>query len=112
MSKGTKTSKHIGGTDRARVARQELKIIFTDPSHPLHLAKDIELAKKFDIARHTIYKIRDELNVPGRLKRIVAVLNEMNTAAYTLKEISAKLDLKYQNIYKIMIDENLPYKKE
>lgn len=113
MKKKTpRINKRIGGPDRARAARQELEKIFNDPTHPLHLAKDIEFANQFDIARHTIYKIRDEMKIPPRSKRVLTVLKNMDTGKYTLKELSTKLGLKYQNLYKVVTDENLPYKKE
>lgn len=111
MKKDSKTNKRIGGPERARLARQELEEIFGDPTHPLHVAKDIEFAKKYDVARHTIYKIRDEMKVPPRSKRVLNVLSNMDTSKYTLRELSSRLGLKYQNLYKVVTDENLPYKK-
>lgn len=110
--KDTKVNKRIGGVDRARLARQDLIKIFNDPTHPLHLAKDIEFARQFDVIRHTVYKIREELNIPPRSKRVLAVLKSMDTGRYTLRELAAKLDLKYQNLYKVVTDFDLPYKKE
>lgn len=105
-------NKRVGGPERARAARQELKKIFSDPSHSLHLAKDIELARRFDVTRHTLYKIRDEMKIPSRSKRVLRVLQDMDTCNYTLKELSDRLGLKYQNLYKVMTDAGLPSKKE
>lgn len=110
--KKPKVNKKIGGTDRAKIARTEIKEIFSNPKHPLYLIKDIDLAKKYDVIRHTIYKIRDEMNIPSRPKRIVMLLKNTDTGNYTLKELSQKTGLKYQNIYKIMNYHNLPYKTE
>lgn len=105
-------NKRIGGTDRAKIARDDLKKIFTDPKHPEHMGKDIFFARKYDVTRHTIYKIREDLNIPPRSKRVLAVLKATKTGNYTLHELSKILDLKYQNLYKTMTDNNLPYKRD
>lgn len=110
--KKEKINKKIGGTTRAKFARDQLKNIFTDITDPLHLAKDIDLAKKYDVARHTIYKIRHDLKIPPRSKRVLNVLKNMDTGRYTLNEIAARWNLKYQNIYKLVLDNNIPYKKD
>lgn len=110
--KDTVVNKRIGGPDRARIARQELEKILNDPTHPLHMSKDIEFAKQFDVARHTIYKIREEMKAPPRSKRVLSVLKSMDTGRYTLRELASRLGLKYQNLYKVVSDFDLPYKKE
>lgn len=107
-----KVNKRIGGPERGKTARKELEKIYADPKHPMHLAKDIEFVNKFDVTRHTIYKIREELDVPPRSKRVLTVLENMDTAAFTLNELVEKLNLKYQNLYKIMNDNKLPYRRE
>ena len=107
-----KENKRIGGTDRAKIARLELEKIFQDISHPQYLAKDIEFAIQFDVTRHTIYKIREEAKIPPRSKRILTVLKSMDCSKYTLKELSDKLGLKYQNLYKVVTDNEIEFKKD
>lgn len=107
-----KVNKRIGGTDRAKIARDDLEVIFTDSTHPEHMEKDIYFARKYDVTRHTIYKIREDFKIPSRSKRVLAVLKSIDTGKYTLHELSKTLDLKYQNLYKTMVDNNLPYKKD
>jgi hypothetical protein len=105
-------NKRIGGLDRAKIAREEMKIIFSDPKNPLYFAKDIEYAKKFGVTRHTIYKARDTLCIPSRSKRILLVLNNTSTKDLTIRELSKKLNVKYQNLYKIIKDNGVPVKTE
>jgi len=97
---------------RANEARKELCSIFNDEAHPLYLAKDIELSKKFGISRHTLYKIRDEMDSPSRKNRIITLLKSMDTHDLTIGDLSKKLNLKYQNLYKILTEEKIPFKKE
>lgn len=101
-----KNSKRIGGFERAKVARAELKEVFERPEHELYFSKDIDLAKKYDVTRHTIYKIRHDLNVPSRSKRIINKVKEMNTNEISLKEMAITLGVKYQNLYKLINDIN------
>ncbi len=105
-----------GGHERARGARSDIRAIYNDPDHPLYLAKDIILANKFNISRHTIYKIRDEIKVPPRSKRILMRLQLMDTRPLSIGQIARKLssdvvDIKYQNLYKIINDNNIPIKR-
>ena len=105
-------NKKIGGLERAKIAREELILIFNDPTNPLYFSKDIEYAKKFDVTRHTIYSIRDKLGIPPRSERIIAVLKKMKTKDMCIYDISEKLNIKYQNIYKIITDNKISVKKE
>lgn len=95
-------SKKFGGQDRANKARVAMSKIFSDTEHPLYLEKDIDLAKKFDVSRLTIYNIREQLKVLSRTDRIVSKLRSINTELFTKKELADKLRLKYQNLYKII----------
>jgi hypothetical protein len=112
MKKELKEDKRIGGLERAKFAREEMNIIFSDPKNPLYFSKDIEYAKKFDVTRHTIYKARDTLGIASRSKRILGVLNKMDTKSLTIRDISSKLNIKYQNLYKIISDNKIPIKME
>jgi hypothetical protein len=105
-----KISKRVGGFDRAKIARAELSEIYKDTEHELYFAKDIELAKKYNVSRHTIYKIREEMNIPPRSKRVLEVLKSMDTKSYNLKELTNLLNIKYQNLYKMVTDFDIPYK--
>ena len=84
--------------------------IFKDPKHPDYFLKDIELASKFQASRHSIYKVRDILKILPRKERIAEVLKNMDTASMTLKELAEKLSIKYQNLYKLVEEFNIPYK--
>lgn len=110
--KDANVNKKIGGLGRAKIAREELKIIFSDPSNPMYFSKDIEYAKKFDVTRHTIYKIREDLKVPSRSERILSALMKIKTSKTTLKQLSESLGIKYQNLYKIVTDNDVAIKKE
>jgi hypothetical protein len=104
--------KRVGGLDRAKIAREEMKLIFSDTKNPMYFAKDLEFAKKFDVTRHTIYKARETLKIPPRSRRIFDVLKKMDTKNLTIKEISSKLNIKYQNLYKILTDNKIVVKSE
>ena len=90
-------NKKFGGSERGQVAREELKLIFNDPTNPSYLLKDIDYAGKFNVARLTIYNIRKNLKIPSRSVRILHILGKMKTSRLTLKEMSEKLGIKYQN---------------
>jgi len=108
----TSSNKKIGGMKRARKAREDLVVVLQDESNPMFFAKDIELARKYKISRHTMYKIREEYDIPSRTSRILSVLNSLNLSKYTIKELSEKLGIKYQNLYKIIKDNNLSVKPD
>lgn len=110
--KDTKINKKIGGLGRAKIAREELRIIFRDFENPLYFSKDIDYAKKFDVTRHTIYKIREDLKIPSRSERILNVLRKIKTSTLSLKQISERYNIKYQNLYKVVTDNKVPFKKE
>jgi len=105
-------SKLQNRVERSNEARKELALILNDEAHPLYLAKDIELSKKFKVSRHTIYHIRNEMETPSRKYRIIKVLRSIPTMNMTISEISKKLNLKYQNVYKILVEESIPFKEE
>lgn len=107
-----KVNKKIGGLERAKIAREELKLIFCNPKDPTFFYKDIDYAKKFDVTRHTIYKIRNDLKIASRSDRILAEIKKLKTKDITLKELSAKLNVKYQNLYKIVTDNKVSIRKE
>lgn len=98
--------------NRAQTAREEISKIFADEKNELYFAKDIELSKKFNISRHTMYKIRDELNVPSRSKRILNALKKFDLNNISVNEMSRILNLKYQNLYKIVTENNISFKQE
>lgn len=107
----TKLSK-IGGLERARTARDSIKNIFSDKKHPLYFSKDINFARRYSVSRHTIYKIREDLNIPPRSHRILEAIKSLDHKNMTLKELSEALNIKYQNLYKIIKDNNLEFKAE
>ena len=102
------TNKRLGGYERAELAREELKLVLLDDSHAQYFSKDLEYAKRYDVSRHTIYKIRDELKVGSRSERIVEKLKKIDTKDMTVNGLSQLLGIKYQNLYKIVIDFKIP----
>lgn len=93
--------------------KKELSNIFKKVSHPMHFAKDIDLAKKYKISRHTVCRIRGELGVLGRSERILNYLiNKIDTKRYTLRDLSKKLNIKYQNLYKIVRKNSIEVKSD
>lgn len=98
----SETSKKFGGQERADAARKALSKIFSKPKHPLYFEKDISLAQKFDVSRLTVYSIRDELGIPSRSIRILNYIKKMGPENYTIQELADLLDIKYQNMYKIV----------
>lgn len=95
-------SKKFGGQSRASRARRSMSRIFKNENHPLYLEKDIDLARKYDVSRLTIYNIREQLGIPPRTERILARLSKIKTQHYTKKELADLLHMKYQNLYKIL----------
>ena len=107
-----KRNRKVGGRSRARTAKDDLQRILTDSRHPDHLAKDIDLSAKYNVSRHTIYKIRKDLGVAPRPERIRKRLAALDTTCFTIKEISIMLNIKYQNLYKILNEEGIPTKAD
>jgi Zn-dependent peptidase ImmA (M78 family) len=105
-------SKKFGGQDRANKARTALSEIFLNPEHPLYFEKDIDLAHRYDVSRLTIYNIRNQLGMPARTDRILNKLKSLNTKKYTQKELADLLNIKYQNLYKIIRESNIKVKPD
>lgn len=101
---GHKTNKKIGGLKRAQKAREDIVVMLQDDSSSLYYYKDIELARKYNVSRHTIYKIRHDYDIPSRSVRIAEALKKIDANRYTIKELSKKLGIKYQNLYRIVKD--------
>lgn len=101
------SNKKIGGTLRAKIARESLAAIFKDKDNPNYLLKDIEYAKMFDVTRLTISTIRESLKVKNRTHRIIDRIDDLGPKDNTLKELSLKLGVKYQNLYKICSEYNI-----
>jgi hypothetical protein len=113
MTKTTNTqSKRVGGLARAEKARSEMQVILTDENNPLYFAKDIEFARKYDVTRHTIYFIRDTLNIPSRSERLLNKLKKLDLKKYTIKELAEMLRLKYQNLYKVILENGFQVKPD
>ena len=105
-------SKRIGSTTRAEKAREDLKYILTDENHPLYFYKDIEFARKYNVTRHTIYHIREELGAPSRSERILKKLKSIDLKEHTMRDLSKMLGIKYQNLYKIILENRLTAKPD
>jgi predicted transcriptional regulator len=105
-------SKRIGATGRAEIARTQMQLIFSDENHPMYFAKDIEYARRYDVTRITIYKIRDSFGVPPRSERLIQKLKKIDLSQYTIKELSKMLNIKYQNLYKILQENGLKIKND
>jgi len=102
MKKEQINERKKGGQERAKLARASMQVLFNNPGDPLYFAKDIEFARKFDVTRHTIYKIREKLKIPSRSDRIYKRLKDMNYKEYSINDLSKILGIKYQNLYKII----------
>lgn len=109
MKKG---NKWVGGPERAQEAREGMERIMKDEKHPLHFAKDIEFAREFDVSRHTIYRIREELGMLPRLERVVTKLRSIDLSRYTIKDLTILLNVKYQGLYKIIEDHKFSVKPD
>ena len=99
-------NRKVGGQERAKLARASMQVLFKNPNDPLYFAKDIEFAMKFGVTRHTIYKIREELKLPSRAERIAQKLKDMDYKKYKINDLSQKLGIKYQNLYKVIKELN------
>lgn len=97
--------------EKTKAILESLTLALKDPTNPEYFSKDIELAKKYSISRHSVYKIRDTLQVGPRKARLNEVLKSIDTQSMTLKEISERLNIKYQNLYKLVEEFKVPYKK-
>lgn len=113
MNEDKTLSKYTTGKIRAEKAKKELNIILRDENNPFFLFKDTDFAEKYGVSRLTIRNIRaNRLNIPPRGARIVQKLKHMRTHIYTINELSEMLNLKYQNLYKIIMEENIPIKPD
>jgi len=104
--------KRVGGTKRAEKAREYIQLVMGNTSHQMHYAKDIDFARKFDVSRHTIYKIRRDLSIPDRLDRIVSRLKAIDTTAHTMRELCELLNVRYAGLYKILADNKMKVKSD
>ena len=111
MTQG-KIDKRVGGMKRAAKAREYIRSVLDSETHPMRYAKDIDFARKFDVSRHTIYSIRDELGMESRSDRLAKRLTSMKTDDKTLGELCAILNVKYAGLYKIMTENELPFKSD
>jgi len=105
-------SKRIGAPGRAEVARAQMQLIFSDENHPMYFAKDIEYARRYDVTRITIYKIRDSFGVPPRSERLLKKLKKLDLSQHTIKDLSKMLNIKYQNLYKTIQENGLKIKND
>lgn len=104
--------KRVGGVKRAKKAREYMQDVMADENHQMRYAKDIDFARKFDVSRHTVYAIRDEISMPPRSVRLAERLKTMNTHDKTLSELCRMLNVKYAGLYKIMTENDLPFKSD
>jgi len=107
-----RVDKRVGGVKRAKKAREYMRAVMADEGHQMRYAKDIDFARKFDVSRHTIYAIRDELKMPPRSQRVADRLKRMKTADRTLGEICQLLNVKYAGLYKVMTENGIPFKSD
>lgn len=111
MAQG-KADKRVGGVKRAKRAREFMRAVMADEGHQMRYAKDIDFARKFDVSRHTIYAIRDDLRMPPRSQRLTDRLKSMRTEDKTLGEICRLLNVKYAGLYKVMTENGIPFKSD
>jgi len=95
---------------RAKKAREEMQVILSDENNPLYYSKDIEFARRYDISRLTVYHIRDDLGAPSRYQRILKKLKSLDLSLYTINDLTKMLNVKYQNVYKIVLENKLKVK--
>ena len=105
-------SRRVGGVARARIAREALTAIFGNENDLLYYAKDMDFARQFLVSRHTIQKIREDLTVPSRSERIIERLKRMDLSEFTIKELADILHIKYQNLYKILVENEMVVKPD
>lgn len=89
-----------------------MQVILTDENNPLYFAKDIEFARRYDVSRLTIYSIRDELGAPSRYQRLLKKLKSLDLSLYTINDLVKMLGVKYQNLYKVILENNLKVKPD
>lgn len=98
--------------ERAKRARYEMRAIFMNESHPLFFCKDIEFARRFSVNRHTICSIRAELNIKSRCERLRERLSKLDLTRFTLNDLSGMLNVKYQNLYKVIVENGMKIKPD
>jgi len=89
-----------------------MQVILSDENNPLYYSKDIEFARRYDISRLTVYHIRDDLGAPSRYQRILKKLKSLDLSLYTINDLTKMLGVKYQNVYKIILENNLKVKPD
>lgn len=87
---------------RGELARCFIRGALNDPNHEMYTASDVEFARKLDITRLTVINIRKKSNLKGRNFRVIGMLQKMDTSKLTIKELAAKLHMKYQNTYALV----------
>lgn len=102
-------------TTDAQLFNDSVSVLFINKNklnNPLYLLKDIDFAKRYDVSRHTIYSIRKQLNIPSRTDRLLHKLKHTKTNRFTIKELSKIFNVKYQCLYKLINERNLPIKTD
>ena len=89
-----------------------MQMILTDENNPLYFAKDIEFARRYDVSRLTIYSIRDQIGAPSRYQRLLKKLKNLDLSLYTINDLVKMLGIKYQNLYKVVLENELKVKPD
>lgn len=96
--------------DRSWQLQQHLEEIFTDPNHPEFFFKDIDFARKYNVSRHTIEKIRCLSNIPNRKLRIAIFLKKIKEEKFTIRDLSSSFSVKYDSMYKLIEEFKIPHR--
>ncbi len=86
---------------RGAIARNFILDVLSNPNHQMYAASDVEFAKMLNVTRLTVYNIRKELVLKSRKKRVIELIDREDISSMTMKDLSFKLNLKYQNIYQL-----------
>ena len=89
-----------------------MQMILTDENNPLYFAKDIDFARRYDVSRLTIYSIRDQIGAPSRYQRLLKKLRGLDLSLYTINDLVKMLGVKYQNLYKVILENKLKVKPD
>jgi hypothetical protein len=87
---------------RGASARCFIQDALNNPHHAMYTASDVEFAKKLDVSRLTVINIRRRLKLKGRNFRVIGMLQKIDTSKLTIKELAAKLCIKYPNTYTLV----------
>ena len=96
---------------RVKKAKEQLRAILMDSSHPDYFSTDSTLHKKVRLSEPVVRDVRAELGVPARDERIYRYLSPFDPSSMYMDEMVLKCGgrVSYYCLYQIMTKRDVPF---